>query len=94
MPGLGSTPGMDLLPYLNIKIGLACINRVTLSPWMPKNIADSVKRTIRRVSGAGELDVTRSTLVQNDSWAKFGRVVAGEKETKKRELATPKHNRS
>lgn len=80
----------DNLPYLNIKIALSCIDRITLSPWMPKNVADSVKKTIRRVPGADKIAITRSTLVQNDTWAKFGRAVVGEKQAKKPQLSLSK----
>jgi hypothetical protein len=80
----------DSLPYLNIKISLSCIDWITLSPWMPKNVADSVKKTIRRVPGAGAIEVTGSTLVQNDTWAKFGRGVVGEKQAKRLRLSPSK----
>ena len=80
----------DNLPYLNMKISLSCIDRITLSPWMPKNVANSVKKTIRRVPGAGAIEVTRSTLVQNDTWAKFGRGVVEEKQAKKVQLSPSK----
>jgi hypothetical protein len=80
----------DNLPYLNVAFSLSCIDRITLSPWMPKNVADSIKVTIRRVPGAGSIAVTRSTLVQNDTWAKFGRDVVGEKQAKKLRLSPSK----
>lgn len=80
----------DTLPYLNVKVGMLCIDRITLSPWMPKNISDSVKRTIRSMLGAEKIEVTRSTLVQNDAWANFGRTVVGGKEAKKSQLSAQK----
>jgi hypothetical protein len=80
----------DNLPYLNIKIALSCVDRITLSPWMPKNVADSVKKTIQRIPGADKIEVTRSTLVQNDTWAKFGRAVVGEKQAKRLQLSPSK----
>jgi hypothetical protein len=83
----------DNLPYLNMKIALTCIDRITLSPWTPENVAGSVKKTIRRVPGAGKIDITRSTLVQNDTWAKFGRAVVGEKQAKELQLSPSKRKR-
>jgi hypothetical protein len=83
----------DDLPFLNIKVSLACIDRISLSPWMPKNVSDSVKRTIKRMPGANKLEVTRSTLIQNDTWAKFGRKVVGEQQAKRVEL-TPSKKKS
>jgi hypothetical protein len=80
----------DDLPFLNIKVSFACIERITLSPWMPKNVSDSVKRTIRSMHGASKLEVIRSTLIQNDTWAKFGRAVVGEKQARRVELLPAK----
>lgn len=84
---------IDVLPYLNIKIGLACIDRITLSPWMPKNVADSVKKTIARIPGGTNIALTRSTLVQNDTWSKFGRALVGDTEAKKHQLKPLKTKR-
>lgn len=48
-------------------IDLALVTRVTLSPWMPVSIADSVKQAISNVSG-GSIRAYRSTLVENRQW--------------------------
>jgi hypothetical protein len=73
----------DDLSFVNIKLSLAGIERITLSPWMPKNISDSVQRTIHHMPGASKLEVMRSTLIQSDTWAKFGREVVGQKQAKR-----------
>lgn len=51
-----------------------------LSPWMPRAISDSVKEVLKLIDGTEEIEVSRSTLIQNDGWAKFGRSVVGEAE--------------
>jgi hypothetical protein len=66
------------LPYLDIDIPLSCIDRISLSPWMPRTISASVKQSLKRIPKASSIEVTRSTLIQNDTWAKFGRAVVGE----------------
>ena len=66
--------------YVDIDIPLSCIDRVHLSPWMPRAVAESVKSIVRSMDGVGEIDVLRSTLIQNDRWAKFGKEVVGEYE--------------
>jgi hypothetical protein len=66
--------------YLDIDIPLSCIDRIHLSPWMPRGVADSVKVTLKAIEGADEIEVIRSTLIQNDRWAKFGKEVVGEVE--------------
>ncbi len=64
--------------YLNIEIPLSCIDRVYLSPWMPRSIADSVKPALKNIGEAETIEVVRSTLIENDRWAKFGKSVVGE----------------
>ena len=45
----------DDLPFLNIKVSLACIERITLSPWMPKNVSDSVNERFEACRGQASL---------------------------------------
>ena len=66
--------------YVNIDIPLSCIDRIYLSPWMPKSIADSVKSVLKGLADADEIEIVRSTLIENDRWAKFGKSVVGEVE--------------
>jgi hypothetical protein len=49
-------------------IDLACIERVTLSPWMPKSLKDAVKLTIHSIPGCKKLKVYQSTLLENEQW--------------------------
>jgi hypothetical protein len=49
-------------------IDLACIARVTLSPWMPKNLKDAVKLTIHSIPGCEKMMVYQSTLLENEQW--------------------------
>jgi hypothetical protein len=49
-------------------IDLACIERVTLSPWMPKSLADAVKSTIRSIPGCARMKVYRTSLLENEKW--------------------------
>jgi hypothetical protein len=57
---------------LDVSVPLACIERVTLSPWMHPQIADSVKRAIHGIRGCRALKVYRSTLIGNAEWKKLG----------------------
>lgn len=66
--------------YVDIDIPLSCIDRIHLSPWMPRAVAESVKSVVKSVDGVGEVDILRSALIQNDRWAKFGKEVVGEYE--------------
>lgn len=65
------------LQHKDYKLKLQWIDRITLSPWIPKMLADSVKETVRGIEGCSKLPITRSTLVENESWkALTGRVRA------------------
>jgi hypothetical protein len=44
------------------------IFRITLSPWMPKPLVDSVKATLKSIPNCEKLSVSQSTLVDNDFW--------------------------
>jgi hypothetical protein len=66
--------------YVDIDIPLSCIARIHLSPWMPRAVAESVKSVVKSVDGVREVDIVRSTLIQNDRWANFGKEVVGEYE--------------
>jgi hypothetical protein len=49
-------------------IDLACIERVTLSPWMARPLAQAVKSTIKGVPGCAKLKVYRTSLLENEKW--------------------------
>jgi hypothetical protein len=61
----------EAVAYKNYPISLGSIRRITLSPWMPKALTDSVKGTLRAIDGCSKLKVFQSTLVANDVWKKF-----------------------
>ena len=54
-------------------IDLRCIRRITLSPWMPKTLTTSVRRTLRAINGCSKLQIARSTLIENETWKKMAR---------------------
>lgn len=49
-------------------IDFACIERVTLSPWMTKALAEAVKATIRCIPDCADLKVYRTSLLENEQW--------------------------
>jgi len=58
----------DTSQVKHVGIELVAIRRVTLSPWLPESIAESVKETISRIDGCSRLKVFRSSLIENSSW--------------------------
>lgn len=64
--------------FLDVDIPLSCIDRIYLSPWMPETISESVKEVLNQIVTSEQLKITRSTLIQNDTWAKYGRKIVDE----------------
>ncbi len=60
--------------YKHININLNCIERVTLSPWVPEPLIDPLRKTIKDV-GETSISVWRTTILSNDSWKEIGKNV-------------------
>ena len=56
---------------LDIAIPLSCIDRIILSPWIPRALTTHVKDTIRDIDGCKSVEVVRSTLISNERWKSF-----------------------
>jgi hypothetical protein len=54
--------------FKDFPLEVAWIRRLTLSPWMSKALAKSVRETLRSIEGCSMLKVSRSTLISNDEW--------------------------
>jgi hypothetical protein len=61
---------VEEVQFKDYRLEIDWIKRVTLSPWMSKALAKSVKETIKSIDGCSHLSVTRSTLVDNEAWKK------------------------
>ena len=57
---------------VDIDFPLTLIRRITLSPWMHKNVADAVKDVLRCIPSCQRLKIVQSTLVGNEDWMAFG----------------------
>lgn len=55
-------------PYPQFPIGIDAVERVTLSPWLPNPLVDSMKALIRSIDGCKKLKVYRSTLTDFKGW--------------------------
>jgi len=56
---------------VRVPLPLSAIERITLSPWLPKSVADHVKRTLKAIKGCENIRIFRSTLVENEAWKGF-----------------------
>lgn len=51
-----------------IPFDLRCIRKITLSPWLPASLRETVAIIINQIDGCESLEVNRSTLIENFSW--------------------------
>lgn len=51
-----------------IPFTIATIRRITLSPWLPRAVADNVTEIIRSLPECAELKIARSSLLENARW--------------------------
>ena len=52
-------------------ISLSAIDRIILSPWLPKAVLKNVKTTLKSIDGCSSIRIYRSTLVENKNWKRF-----------------------
>jgi hypothetical protein len=50
---------------------VSAIRRITLSPWMPKALANSVRSTLRSIEGCQHLNISHSQLIDSEQWKKL-----------------------
>jgi hypothetical protein len=55
---------------VSLPFDIASIKRVTLSPWMPRAVAESVADLIETIPDCSGIHTMRSTLVENARWKK------------------------
>jgi hypothetical protein len=58
----------ESLQVKHVSIDIASIRKVTLSPWLPKDMSESVKELIKGIDGCDTLNVNRSSLIDNTAW--------------------------
>jgi hypothetical protein len=56
----------------DIPIELNSISRIIINPWLPPSLANSIKLTIRRISGCADLKIESSALTNSARWKKAG----------------------
>jgi hypothetical protein len=52
-------------------LDLLAIKRITLSPWIVRDLADSIIKTLHQIEGCKQIKIYRSTLIDNAEWKKF-----------------------
>ena len=64
--------------FHHVPIELEWIQSVTVSPWMPENLFESAKVTIRKIEGCEKLSIKRTTLRENNRWKRATRRIVPE----------------
>jgi len=59
----------------DIGININSIEKITFGPWIPKPVYSSVKSVIQSLKGCSNLNVYRTTIVDNREWKKIGHKV-------------------
>ena len=54
-----------------VKIDLSIIERISLNPWMPKSVFESVRATIEAQRQGATFTVNHSSLIDNQRWRQF-----------------------
>lgn len=57
---------------LSIPFEMSAISRISLSPWLPRGLVDTVKEAIRGAVPAQHLDVYQTTVNENQRWKSIG----------------------
>ena len=70
-------------------IPLSAIDRITLSPWLPKGVVENVKKTLKSFEGCSSLHIYRSTLVDNEKWKGFAANCVDRQSLNRRTLKKP-----
>ena len=68
------------VPVRDYDIDINCIQRIVLSPWMPKELSRSVTSALKSIDGCEKLDIRRSLLIDSEAWKKFGEEAYGKLE--------------
>jgi len=64
-------------PSLALPIDLTLINRITINPWLPDAIYQSVKSVLREIRDCDHIEITRSSLIDSQRWKNAGNQVVG-----------------
>jgi len=60
----------ETLRFKTVEIDLDSVQKITLSPWLPGPVAQSVIKIIKRIDGCASIDVRPSSLLDNARWRK------------------------
>jgi hypothetical protein len=62
----------DKVERLDIDIPLSCIESISLNPWIHPDLYIQIKKALCAIDGCDSVKISRSTLIGNEEWKKFG----------------------
>ncbi|MDO9099619.1 MAG: hypothetical protein Q7V53_02590, partial [Caldisericota bacterium] len=54
-----------------VAIDLSIIERITLNPWMPKSVVESLGSIMNSLTNGTPIKISQSTLIESPTWRKF-----------------------
>jgi hypothetical protein len=57
--------------FIHLKFDIKSIQKITLSPWIPKQIFGSVKNLLNSIPGCETIKINSSSLIESENWKKF-----------------------
>ncbi len=58
----------DGVKFFEFSFDLKSINSVHFSPWIQRNVLESVEEIVREMPGCAELNISQTTLLENRRW--------------------------
>ena len=58
----------DGVDIFELGFDLKHVNRIQLSPWISRNVWESVEELIRQIPGCSEMNIYRTTILENRRW--------------------------
>jgi hypothetical protein len=74
---LVATSAAPQAPVLGLPIDLRLIRRITINPWLPEAIHQSVKAQLARIDGCSHIRISRSELIDSQRWKNAGNQLVG-----------------
>jgi hypothetical protein len=58
----------DGIKFFELGFELHYVNQIHLSPWIQRNVYESIEALIRGIPGCDDMQISRTTLLENQRW--------------------------
>lgn len=70
----------DAIMAHSVPLDPACLTRIVLNPWMPKQLGDNLRAIFRGIPGCGSIKIEASGLTNSQRWKDAGRRLVAQRE--------------